>query len=42
MNRREFFKGAAALAAVAPLASKDAFARAVKPKPGFGGSDSCD
>ena len=34
MNRREFFKGAAALAAVAPLASKDAFAHAAKPKPG--------
>ena len=34
MNRREFFKGAAALAAVAPLASKDAFAHAAKPKAG--------
>ena len=34
MNRREFFKGAAALAAVAPLVSKDAFAHAAKPKPG--------
>ena len=34
MNRREFFKGAAALAAVAPIASKDAFAHAAKPKPG--------
>ena len=34
MNRREFFKGAAALAAVAPIASKDALAHAAKPKPG--------
>ena len=34
MNRREFFKGAAALAAVAPVVSKDAFAHAAKPKPG--------
>ena len=34
MNRREFFKGAAALAAVAPIVSKDAFAHAAKPKPG--------
>ena len=34
MNRREFFKGAAALAAVAPVLSKDAFAHAAKPKPG--------
>ena len=34
MNRREFFKGAAALAAVAPLASKEAFAHAAKPKAG--------
>lgn len=34
MNRREFFKGAAALAAVAPLASKDALAHAAKPKAG--------
>ena len=32
MNRREFFKGAAALAAVAPLASKEALAHAAKPK----------
>ena len=34
MNRREFFKGAAALAAVAPLASKEALAHAAKPKAG--------
>ena len=34
MNRREFFKGAAALAAVAPLASREAFAHAAKPKAG--------
>ena len=34
MNRREFFKGAAALAAVAPLATKEAFAHAAKPKAG--------
>ena len=34
MNRREFFKGAAALAAVAPVLSKDALAHAAKPKPG--------
>ena len=34
MNRREFFKGAAALAAVAPLASREAFAHAAKPAPG--------
>ena len=34
MNRREFFKGAAALAAVAPLVSKEALAHAAKPKPG--------
>ena len=34
MNRREFFKGAAALAAVAPVAAKEAFAHAAKPKPG--------
>ena len=34
MNRREFFKGAAALAAVAPLASKETLAHAAKPKPG--------
>ncbi len=34
MNRREFFKGAAALAAVAPVVSKEAFAHAAKPKPG--------
>ena len=34
MNRREFFKGAAALAAVAPALSKDAFAHAAKPKAG--------
>ena len=34
VNRREFFKGAAALAAVAPLASKEAFAHAAKPKAG--------
>ena len=34
MNRREFFKGAAALAAVAPLASRTALARAAKPKAG--------
>ena len=32
MNRREFFKGAAALAAVAPIAGKEAFAHADKPK----------
>ena len=34
MNRREFFKGAAALAAVAPIAGKEAFAHAAKPKAG--------
>ena len=34
MNRREFFKGAAALAAIAPVASKNAFAHAPKPKAG--------
>ena len=34
VNRREFFKGAAALAAVAPLASKEAFAHTAKPKAG--------
>ena len=34
MNRRELFKGAAALAAVAPLASKEALAHAAKPKAG--------
>ena len=34
MNRREFFKGAAALAAVAPVAAKEAFAHAAKPKAG--------
>ena len=34
MNRREFFKGAAALAAVAPVVSKEALAHAPKPKPG--------
>ena len=34
MNRREFFKGAAALAAVTPLASREAFAHAAKPKAG--------
>ena len=34
MNRREFFKGAAALAAVAPFASKEALAHAAKPKAG--------
>ena len=34
MNRREFFKGAAALAAVAPLCSKEALAHAAKPRPG--------
>ena len=34
MNRREFFKGAAALAAVAPVVSKEALAHAAKPKPG--------
>ena len=34
MNRREFFKGAAALAAVAPLATRQAFAHAAKPKAG--------
>ena len=32
MNRRDFFKGAAALAAVAPFASGRAFAHAPKPK----------
>ena len=32
MNRREFFKGAAALAAVAPLTSKTVQAHAVRPK----------
>ncbi len=34
MNRREFFKGAAAIAAVAPFASKGAFAHDPKPKAG--------
>ena len=34
MNRREFFKGAAALAAVAPLASREVFAHNAKPKAG--------
>ena len=34
MNRREFFKGAAALAAVAPIAGNEAFAHAAKPKAG--------
>ena len=34
MNRREFFKGAAALAAVAPIAAKESFAHAAKPKAG--------
>ena len=34
MNRREFFKGAAALAAVAPVVSKEALAHAAKPKAG--------
>ena len=34
MNRRDFFKGAAALAAVAPFASSSALAHAAKPKPG--------
>ena len=34
MNRRDFFKGAAALAAVAPLATRQAFAHAAKPKAG--------
>ena len=34
MNRRDFFKSAAALAAVGGLAGKDAFARSVKPAPG--------
>lgn len=34
MNRREFFKGAAALAAVTPLVSKEALAHAAKPKAG--------
>ena len=32
MNRRDFFKSAAALAAVGPLVGKDAFAHAEKPK----------
>jgi len=32
MNRREFFKGAAALAAAAPFVSKEAMAHAAKPK----------
>ena len=32
MNRREFFKGAAALAAVAPIASREVLAHAAKPK----------
>ncbi|MGN0854318.1 MAG: sugar phosphate isomerase/epimerase family protein [Kiritimatiellia bacterium] len=34
MNRREFFKGAAALAAAAPWAASPAFAHAAKPKAG--------
>ena len=34
MNRREFFKGAAALAAVAPFASGKSYAHAAKPKAG--------
>ena len=34
MNRREFFKSAAALAAVAPFASREALAHAAKPKAG--------
>lgn len=34
MNRRDFFKSAAALAAVGSLAPRDAFARAIKPKAG--------
>lgn len=34
MNRRDFFKGAAALAAVAPFASSSALAHAAKPKAG--------
>jgi len=34
MNRRDFFKGAAALAAVGGLASREAFAHAAKPKAG--------
>ena len=34
MNRRDFFKGAAALAAVAPIVGKEAFAHAAKPKAG--------
>ena len=34
MNRREFFKGAAALAAVAPFASGTSYAHAAKPKAG--------
>ena len=34
MNRRQFFKSAAALAAVAPFASRDALAHSAKPKAG--------
>ena len=34
MNRRDFFKSAAALAAVAPFASRETLAHAPKPKPG--------
>jgi len=34
MNRRNFFKGAAAMAAVAPFAAKEVFAHAAKPKAG--------
>ena len=34
MNRRDFFKSAAALAAVAPFASREAFAHPAKPAPG--------
>ena len=34
MNRREFFKGAAAIAAVAPFAAKESFAHDPKPKAG--------
>ena len=34
MNRREFFKGAAALAAVTPFVSNEALAHATKPKAG--------
>lgn len=34
MNRRDFFKSAAALAAVAPFSSSESFARSAKPKAG--------